>query len=411
MSGADSTEASSSARGRLLSVLKLVLAAAILAWVGTQLPWRDQLTYTVDEKLVLSVEGEILGDWKEDQVAFQLDAELQPDADWPPALRAALEAEGVFRGERVESEDPKAPRWDWKPSLPRAFKDVESKYLVRAMGAFLVALVCANTRWWRLLALAGCFATFFNTLRLTFIGLFFNLVVPGLTGGDLVKGVVVARENPGKRADAFVSVVVDRIIGLLSLVGLAAVVILIRGGELAVLRPGVLGCLAVGVGGALVYVSPQVRRLVRYETLLKKLPFSDKLQQLDAAAVLYAKHPLQVAIAILLSLANHAFAILGCVFLGHAFGAGLSLLDYYVVVPVANILSALPLAPGGWGLGEAIYKYLFNLAEEGSGTLGVAVSVTFRLAQLALGLVGGLFLLLPGARVDLSEVEREAAQA
>ena len=172
-----------------------------------------------------------------------------------------------------------------------------------------------------------------------------------------------------------------------------------------------LGCLTLGVGGGLGYVSPAVRRGLRWEALLRKLPFSARLQELDSAAVSYAKHPAQVLLATVLSLANHSFAILGCVFLGRAFGAQLSLLDYYVVVPIANIVSALPLAPGGWGIGEAVYKYLFELAREGSGTLGVAVSVTFRLAQLSLGLLGGLFLLLPGAKVDLAEVEREAAEA
>jgi hypothetical protein len=39
--------------------------------------------------------------------------------------------------------------------------------------------------------------------------------------------------------------------------------------------------------------------------------------------------------------------------------------------------------------------------------LGVAVSVTYRLCSVALGLFGGLFLLAPGGR----EVRREALEA
>jgi hypothetical protein len=45
----------------------------------------------------------------------------------------------------------------------------------------------------------------------------------------------------------------------------------------------------------------------------------------------------------------------------------------------------------------------------GSASLGIAISVTFRLLLLSFGLVGGLFLLAPGGRVDLDEVERESA--
>ena len=60
----------------------------------------------------------------------------------------------------------------------------------------------------------------------TAIGLFFNIVVPGLTGGDLVKAVLAARDHPERKAAAMISVLVDRLIGVLVLVLLGAVAIL-----------------------------------------------------------------------------------------------------------------------------------------------------------------------------------------
>ena len=93
-----------------------------------------------------------------------------------------------------------------------------------------------------------------------------------------------------------------------------------------------------------------------------------------------------------------------------AFGVPTSLIgwwDYVAIVPVANMVSSLPLAPGGWGVGELIYAFLYDLLGA-SVALGVAVSISFRICQIFLGLVGGLYLLRPGASAELHEAEAEA---
>jgi hypothetical protein len=75
---------------------------------------------------------------------------------------------------------------------------------------------------------------------------------------------------------------------------------------------------------------------------------------------------------------------------------------------VANLIGALPLAPGGWGVGELAFRGLFVMIGA-SPTLGVAVSVTFRLCQLAIALLGGLMLLLPGGRTGIGGGEVASA--
>ena len=139
-----------------------------------------------------------------------------------------------------------------------------------------------------------------------------------------------------------------------------------------------------------------------------------KLRKLDNAALLYLRRPVQVAIAFAFSFLNHFCVVLGVFFLGQALGVPrgqVGLLDYLVLVPVANIVAAIPLAPGGWGLGELVYQELFNLIGA-SVSLGVAVSVTFRLCMLLMGLLGSPFLLLSGNRHALRQAEAQVeAQA
>ncbi len=63
----------------------------------------------------------------------------------------------------------------------------------------------------------------------------------------------------------------------------------------------------------------------------------------------------------------------------------------------------MPITPSGWGVGEWAFGSLFHVLASPS-TLGVAVSVAYRLLSMLLGLAGGLFLLLPGGRDELKEM-------
>lgn len=366
------------------------------------LPWRDQLLVPVPDGEPVPVPGEILGDWKAAAVVFRPDPEASlPDAPAAaPLVAARTSGTGELRVERAADEG----GYDWRPSMPRAFRDMERAGLVQAILLFTLSLGIAITRWWRLLAVAGCPTRWVDAARLTFLGMFFNLVVPGLTGGDLVKGVIAAKENPGRRADALVSVAVDRLIGLGVLVALGAAVLLVSGEAFAELRRPVLAFLGIGVAAALLYANPHLRRWLGIERLLARLPFGDRLGALDRAALLYFRHPLELLFAGGLSLANHVVIVLGVAALGDAFGVqDVRLANYFVLVPVANVVSSIPAAPGGWGLGEYVYQVLFEMIGA-SGALGVAVSVTFRLCQMLFGLVGGLFLLLPSVKREVREV-------
>ncbi len=393
----------SSVRARLSVFLRVFLALAILGWIATTLPWKDELRWYTAKTDFESRVGEILeGDWKKDAIHFQVLEGGELGANWPADAREAVQGGAAFEALRRAGET----GFDWQPSMQRAFGDMDGGGLATAMGLFVLATIVVSTRWWRLLAVVGCHTSWFNALRLTYIGFCFNLVMPGMTGGDVIKGVIAAKENPGRRADAVVSVIVDRVIGLLALAMLALVVIPLAGSGFDVLtRPLLLllgGCLL----GVFVYASRPLRKILRLNALADRLPMADKLRSLDRAALLYLEHPVEVLIAMILSVANHLIVCLGVYSLARAVGvdsAKAGALDFIVLTCVANLISAVPLAPGGWGVGEFAYKWLFEKIHL-PGALGVAVSVIFRLLTLVgLGLIGGVFLLLPGTRAEVRE--------
>jgi len=390
-------QGSSTFRARLLFALKFAFAALMLLLVMRTLPWRDEVTLVQPAGKRVLV-GTLLGDWKSDAVRFEFDARVE---------RASLPAEWqaqLAQSRTVELQ--RSAEVGWNPSVPRVFRSVELAGLGLALGLLCLGVVMQTTRWWRLLAALGCPTGWFNALRLGLYGLFFNLIVPGQAGGDVVKALLVAREHPERRAAAAVSVLIDRFVGLLILVLLCAIVIVLEGDRFAPVRNLVLITLCAGVMAAILYANPSVRRTVNLEHRLRRMPMSRSLLQIDKAFLVYSERPFELLLAGLLSVCVHACVAMSVFVLGRAFGdTTASLMQYFAISSVGNIASALPITPGGWGVGEAVYQYLFELVGA-DGTIGVAVSITYKLLFGLIGMSGGIFLLLPGGRRQISELRQ-----
>ena len=380
-------------RARVLGALRIVFAVALLTWVATGLPWRDQLVYHAGEEQ-LSVPGELEGVWREDAVAFEIEPGAELAAGWPEEARAARDegrALAVTRraGDAVDG-------YDWRPGMPRVFGGIGGGSLALALAMVVLGTLFGTTRWWRLLNLAGCPSSWANTFRLSYLGMFFNLIVPGLTGGDVPKAIFVVREHPERRPQALMTVVMDRMIGLWALISLATGVIWLSGGTLESLRLPVGGVFLVATTGMTVVLSSRVRSWFRLDRLIARMPMGDKIERLEQAARVFQGRPRELALAFGLSLCNHLAVIASAYALGRGFGDALGYDSYVGIVSVGNVVTSLPISPGGWGVGEWAYRELFELAGS-AGSVGVAVSVSYRLCTVVLGLAGGLFLLTRGA--------------
>lgn len=390
-------------RARLFAVLRSAVALGLLALVAWMVPWRDRLV-VVEQGVQTKVAGEIQGEWSAASIGFVVDPALDR-ASLPARLQADLQAAAGAAPQLRRRPDATSDGYEWRPGILRVWAQSDARVFLLAFGLLFVAILVGVVRWWRLLAAVGVRASLWNCTRLTFLGVFFNLVVPGLTGGDVVKALLVVRENPTQRADAFVSVVVDRVLGLFVIVGLTAVAVTLSPdtfGELRVWVLAVFGALCVGAWAAL---ASWPRRLLRIDALLPRLPQGERLASLDRAVREYLKHPGTLVVAVLLSVANHAVIAVALWALTFTFGADLRYFDVLGAGAIANVISSVPLAPGGWGVGEALYGFVYHQLGAPE-TVGIAVSVSYRLLMTAMGLIGGLFLLTRATRAETAELRR-----
>lgn len=144
--------------------------------------------------------------------------------------------------------------------------------LAGAWGLLLFPFLVSTFRWRALLRPQGIELPFGKCLQLTFVGQFYSIMLPGITGGDLVKIIYTARLT-GSKTKSLITVLLDRVIGLIALMTIAAVSAGLQllwnhhlGGKVDptllnvfLLIVALLGALAIG---GLVYFSHRLRRLM-----------------------------------------------------------------------------------------------------------------------------------------------------
>lgn len=354
------------------------------------------------------------GNWRGKELKG--DIEFEPDAAPPEEIRALLpelssgstlaiqvgeEGKGSIDGIELDGVEV-------RPGLSSILKSADGNALPLGLAALMFATLLINTRWWLLLHAAGCPTSWLNALRITYTGLFFNVILPGLSGGDLARGWIAARGHPERRSAAVVTVVADRVFGLWAMTLVALAAVSISDLRFESLRLPVAAAAAGLTLAWVIYSLEGPRRWLRLQERLQRLPKGSILVDLDRVGQELAQRPKVVLGSLGLSFANHFTSALAIFWLARGLGEEISFLQILVISTVANTLSAIPLAPGGLGVGEILFGGLFRMAG-GSWALGVGTSLAWRLELLAVGLIGGLASLLPGGR-EMRQEFRAAAK-
>lgn len=239
--------------------------------------------------------------------------------------------------------------------------------LAAALGIYGAAIVLTVVRWQMLLNVQGIRVPFGALLRMTLIGVFFNLAIPGAVSGDLVKMGCIAARAGGRKAEGVLTILVDRVVGVLGLLVVASVTVacslpLLRSlGEGHRLLRLAAGTVALGSAGGVGAVL-----LLEFREVLMRQPWAaciaargaallpprlrDLIARLVTALDLYRSRRRSVLRATLLSVAVHVLLAADLYTLGKALGEeSLGLHHYVIAASVANAVAAIPVTPGGVG--------------------------------------------------------------
>ncbi len=243
---------------------------------------------------------------------------------------------------------------------------------------FIITSVLITTYRWRsiLMTKSKVIFSFFSILKLTWIGLLFNTVLPGAVSGDLIK-LVYAR-NIDKTLDKtflVTSVVMDRILGLFGLLTLLTISSILNYQEL-------------------VQTSSELEKLIHFNFLLGlgmvvfiivlflPVPVQDKLKTIVIKlpviknhAVktleqiwLIGRHKKMVLTAIGMSVFCHVLNIMAFwTLIGPFFTHSIPTRYAFSFIPIGFLTVAIPITPAGLGVGHTVFDKLFALFHMSNG--------------------------------------------
>jgi glycosyltransferase 2 family protein len=260
-----------------------------------------------------------------------------------------------------------------------------------AVGFLLLDILIMSIRASLLFRSARLSLSLGNSFQLNLIGFLFSTFLPGAAGGDIARFVYATRQNHKNRAEVATVLILDRFVGLFSLVLLPILfapffVDLLR--SLSVLRrllymdTLLAGLMVVGV--AVVTFSASTRSWITRSP--GKWPTIKDLavRVLDAMA-LQGKAQSTLFFAFLLSLlANLALIVVTALGL-YALNPLFFSTRLTLVAPIGHLVNSLPLTPGGIGVGETAFNGLFKLAGISGGAEAL---LCVRLWNICVGLLG-----------------------
>jgi uncharacterized protein (TIRG00374 family) len=280
--------------------------------------------------------------------------------------------------------------------MKRIIADANGWYLLLAVLVFPMTFILVSARWTLLIRMLGLQITASRAFALTMVGQFYNNFMPGSTGGDLLKAYYASKNTP-KRTQVVLSVLIDRIVGLLALI--------ILGGTMAAIQWHIPQCRKIAIASGLillmvalgltVFYVPVLRRLTGLNFILGKLPMQKQVQSAVAALNLYGQRPWLMLGTLVMSFPVHVTCIVSAMFAGKAFGLPLEAKYYWVVVPVVVLSGAIPISPQGAGVME-FFAILLTKKWGCTVTHAFLLTMSIRLVQMLWNLSGAFFVLRGG---------------
>jgi uncharacterized membrane protein YbhN (UPF0104 family) len=273
--------------------------------------------------------------------------------------------------------------------LMTALRSVPLGVWFGAIGVYLCLHLIGVVKWRMLLNGAGAGLSFRDAVRCYYMGLFGNIFLPSIVGGDVVRAGLAFRLAHSRSAIVFGSLV-DRVLDLVSLVAVAGIGVVLLPTALDEQSRRIFLMLAAmfGVAGLVALVMFLRFPARRYSWKIRRLIVKSR----RAVRELWGR-PELVAAALLLGMSLQTLLVVLNMWVGREAGIEIAFVVWLFVWPMAKISGLAPITQGGIGVREAAQVALF--APFGvSAVPAAATALVFEAVIITGGLLGGAIALL-----------------
>ena len=276
-------------------------------------------------------------------------------------------------------------------AIGEAIADADAAWIGLAFALLMGSLVVSALRWEVFLRSLDVELAPGPTMRLTFVGAFFNAFLPTGVGGDAYKAVRV--RGPGvPLSRTLASVLLDRIAGIVCLAAMGLVAVIVR---LAAGDPGPVVPIAALISvGVLVAFGERFVRTGR-STWFGLRP---RLQRTARALTEAGTHPRSVRRGILWGVATQVLAVAAHLALARALSLGVPLAALTLGLVIATVAATAPITINGLGFREGAWVWVLGQYGVGGGR-ALAYALLILAIFLATSAIGGLVYAVAGGDV------------
>jgi glycosyltransferase 2 family protein len=250
---------------------------------------------------------------------------------------------------------------------------------VATVAICAISILITFIRWYILVRAQQLPFTMSSAFRLGLIGLYWNTFLPGSVGGDIIKAAFITREQ-SRRTVAVATVLLDRVVGLCGLFWLVTLL----GSFLNMITAPAETALAAEGQSVLRYILIAATALsaaslacwlvmgffseawaARMAERLERTPkIGVSLAEFWRAVWLYRRRGKSVTVALVLAIVGHGGFVLSYYFAAQVLSPPPlpSLPAHFLIVPVGMTFQAGVPLPGGLGVGEIGFGWLYAVA-------------------------------------------------
>lgn len=243
-----------------------------------------------------------------------------------------------------------------------SIKKVNPIYFSIAVILFAFNYLLGMFRWNVLLKAAGVIVPFSRVVVSYLMGLAVNLFIPSTVGGDLARSIDLSVYSSNSKAKLLATVMLDRISGYIAVVAVAFASIFL--GFQYVDKPVLISftiIVLVLVAIILVLFNRKVARLV--QTIFGRFhSIKSALVNFDESIHLFLREAKKRALVFTLfvALVIQIISVLTGYFIAESLGFHIDILYFFIILPIINAISMIPLTMLGLGSRDVSSVYFFG---------------------------------------------------
>jgi len=281
-------------------------------------------------------------------------------------------------------------------------------YLIIALLLLFCRVFISAYRWQIMLSPKGMHVPLFSLTCFYLVGNFFNMFLPTVLGGDVMRGYELARFSCNA-VDSAATVLMERILGFFALFLICWISLIfgfriLEGTNILLIVGGVsVGFILVM---ALLFNTRLTARILSLTGSIKRWNVEGTLKETYRSIRAFTASKKVLLNAFVMSLLCQFLVIVSTFFISQSLGLGVPFVYFFIAMPIIWVIMMLPISISGLGVREGAFVLFFT--QQGVSTEdALLLSLLFFALTVILALVGGLVFAWGGYRRKGLQAEKE----